>query len=562
MKGCIARVRSHFLLLGVLLAAGSAISGCSPVTGRKIEDTAPGTAPQRIETDQAERVDTSWDLVSLGDSTPAGAGVGSNQSFVYIYAGYIEEDLGVPVTVHNYATGGLRTVADWVEVVRSNKELREDLRNAEVITIWLGSHDLLRAAGIGRGGPCYPRAGEIDLDCLQAMTDRMRKGFDSLFAEITALANPDETLILAAELGIPPPMFRAWIEDGTLDQLKGPAYEVWRDHLIQAAGRHGVRVVATYEVLNGPNGDQETPPEYLQPDRTHFNEQGHKLVADLFRGAGYETSGPEGEAVSRKVLAASEVASLGKAFEELATRQIDAWNRHDIDGILQVYTEDILLHDGYPLAENSTKLRTEVSRFLTMNPKFESRLGGIFINGRNGILIWEIWNAFRATEADPVREFDLLEARDGRISSWTIFYDHNSLRSIGYASSIDEEILADYVAAWSSGDPGRVASIYAQNAVREDHLYGERQQGRQSIEDYARNFFSWYPDIRLEPVLLFSERNPGTIEGGILKFPVLDQDGQPCAVSVAVLLEPLEEKIQTERIYYDPESLVACGWAR
>ena len=70
--------------------------------------------------------------------------------------------------------------------------------------------------------------------------------------------------------------------------LKGPAYEVWREHLIQAANRHGIHVVATYEALNGPNGDREMPPEYLQSDRTHFNERGHRLVADLYRSVGYE----------------------------------------------------------------------------------------------------------------------------------------------------------------------------------------------------------------------------------------------------------------------------------
>lgn len=280
--------RLRILLLGILLTSGSGISGCSPAANNEAQTTGPQHAATRI----AERGETIWDLVALGDSTAAGAGVPSADSYVQVYAGFIEQDLGVTVNVHSYATSSRRMVADWVEVVQSNEALRDDLRNAEVITIWLGSHDLLRAVGLGRGGPCYPRAGEADLDCLREMTDRMQEGFDLLLSEIVALASPAQTLILIAEIGIPPPMVAAWEEDGSLALLKRHAYEVWRDHLIQAAEKHRVHVVPTYKVLNGPNGDRRTPAEYLQSDGIHPNAKGHKLIADVHRGVGYEYSSP------------------------------------------------------------------------------------------------------------------------------------------------------------------------------------------------------------------------------------------------------------------------------
>ncbi len=284
MRGSLAGIRTRILLLSFLVVVSLSLVGCSSPAGQEVEII----VPKHVATLIAERGDTSWDLVALGDSTPAGYGVGPENSFVQIYAGYIEEDLGVTVNVHNYATGSMRTVNDWAQQVRTNEDLRVDLTNAEVVVLWAGSHDMIRAVGVGRGGPCYPRAGEIDLGCLRETTDRMREGFDLLFSEIAALANPNDTLILAAEMGIPPPMSAAWREDGTFHLLREPAYEVWRKHLIQAANRHGIHVVATYEALNGPGGDREMPPEYLQSDRTHFNEQGHRLVADLYRSVGYE----------------------------------------------------------------------------------------------------------------------------------------------------------------------------------------------------------------------------------------------------------------------------------
>ena len=120
----------------------------------------------------------------------------------------------------------------------------------------------------------------MDLDCLREVTDPMQKGFDELLAEIVDLANPAETLILIADVGIPNRFLARWNEYGTLATLKIHAYEVWRDYIIQAAGDHKVHVVNTYEVINGPNGDHEIDPEYLQSDGLHFSEEGHELLAE------------------------------------------------------------------------------------------------------------------------------------------------------------------------------------------------------------------------------------------------------------------------------------------
>ena len=273
-------------LLMAFLILGGWIFGCTVTNGEENEVSMLKNAATLI----AERGDPSWDLVSLGDSAPTGYGVGLENSYVNIYSNYISEDLGVAVVVHNRATNSTRTVLEWVEVVRTDEELREELQNAEVVTIWLGWHDLIPSIGVsGKGGPCYKR-GEIDLDCFRNVTDQMEQGFDDLLSEITSLARPNETLILIADTGNP--FVSAWLEYGTLDSLKGPAYEDWRNHLLEAAEKHRVHVVNTYYAINGPNGDQSLPPEYYQADGLHFSELGHSLLADLHREVGYEYSSP------------------------------------------------------------------------------------------------------------------------------------------------------------------------------------------------------------------------------------------------------------------------------
>ena len=277
--------KTHILLFLLFFFTFPVILGCSPVQ-EEVEMMNPNQVIKLI----AERGETTWDLVALGDSTPTGYGVGAQYSYVQILAGYIEEDLGVDVEVNNWATNNTRTVARWVEEVRDNQDLRDDLQNAEVITIWLGWHDVIPKIGLGKGGPCY-RRDEVDLDCLRGVTDPMQNGFDELLSEIVALADPAETLILIADVGIPGRFVAKWKEYGTLDLLKREAYEVWRDYIIQSASEHKVHVVHTYEVINGPNVDQESQ-EYSQSDGLHFNKQGHELLADIHRKMWSEDSSP------------------------------------------------------------------------------------------------------------------------------------------------------------------------------------------------------------------------------------------------------------------------------
>ena len=283
MEHSLRAITQQYLLIGLVVFAFK-LTACSPVSTGGVETVVPQHALTRI----AQRGDTTWDLVALRDSTPAGYGVGADNSYVQGYAEYIEQDLGVDVVVHNWATNSTRTVAEWAEQVRNNDELRDNLRNAEVITIWLGWHDVIPNIGVPRGGACYPRTQEVDVDCLAKVTTQMETAFEDLLSEVASLASPTETLIRIADVGIPPVFVAGWKEDGTFDALQRHAYEVWREYIVQAAGRHGVYVVNTYEVLNGPNGDQEMSPDYVQSDGLHLNEQGHRLLADRHREVGYE----------------------------------------------------------------------------------------------------------------------------------------------------------------------------------------------------------------------------------------------------------------------------------
>lgn len=62
--------------------------------------------------------------------------------------------------------------------------------------------------------PCYPRVQEVDFDCLGEVTTPLKTYFENLLSKIVHLANLTETLILIADVGIPPLFVARWKEDG------------------------------------------------------------------------------------------------------------------------------------------------------------------------------------------------------------------------------------------------------------------------------------------------------------------------------------------------------------
>ncbi|MBN1452565.1 MAG: SGNH/GDSL hydrolase family protein [Anaerolineales bacterium] len=228
-------------------------------------------------------MDKTWDYVALGDSYPAGYGAVS--SYVDYYAEHIEEDLGVQVELHNYAQTGL-TSSELLSQVRSDKELREALRNAEVITIWIGWNDFRESLAQFYVGTC---GGEKNLDCMLESVTMLNGNIDAILDEILNLANPQDTLIRIADTGIPPIFLITWKQHGWFETLQESCFEVWRDHLVAAANQRDIRVVYTYQILNGPGGDERMKGIY-QSDGIHFNDRGQRLIADLHREAGYEYS--------------------------------------------------------------------------------------------------------------------------------------------------------------------------------------------------------------------------------------------------------------------------------
>ncbi len=119
-----------------------------------------------------------------------------------------------------------------------------------------------------------------------------------------------------------------------------------------------------------------------------------------------------------------------------------------------------------------------------------------------------------------------------------------------------EKMLMDYVAAWNSGDPERIASFLTNDCVFEN-LGGEGvHRGRDEVKAWATSVFAAFPDFNLEIRSLFVAGDwvgvewveTGTHKGAMGSHP---PTGKSFAVPGASILELHQGKIKRETLYWD-----------
>jgi hypothetical protein len=192
---------------------------------------------------------TEWDYVALGDSRTAWT------SYPDDYAAHIETDLGVKVTVHNEAIGGLWT-SDQLWYFHNDDSWREKISEAEVVT--------------------------------RAVVD-FEKSLDEIIAEIYSLRGRQKTIIRLIE---------NYHYNVNLHKKHGNfagrkmCVNTYNDRLHKVAVKYDIPVVPLYLAFNGPNGDESPGEKGYFKDSSHTNDTGDAIIADLLRELGYEPLAP------------------------------------------------------------------------------------------------------------------------------------------------------------------------------------------------------------------------------------------------------------------------------
>ena len=190
-----------------------------------------------------------------------------------MYADYMEDDLGIKVTVHYKSEGGQDSDA-LLDNLREDDKLRALVREAEVVTVWTGGMRA-KSAYTSKGVSC------------DRLLEAMDRDLGAIVAEILALRGTNDTIIHLVE------DYHFQVERqkelGFFEDKKACIEEV-NAITHQVAAEYGILVVPVYTAFNGPDGDQD-PEGYLE-DGIHTNATGDAIIADLLRELGYGDAAP------------------------------------------------------------------------------------------------------------------------------------------------------------------------------------------------------------------------------------------------------------------------------
>lgn len=267
---------------------------------------------------------------------------------------------------------------------------------------------------------------------------------------------------------------------------------------------------------------------------------------------------------------AEEIALFDKHCKDLEEGQIDAWNSKDSEKMRQVYTDGAVHFDGEPVVTGIDNLIALANGQYISSPNWQMKAGESYISRDQCLGTWISWNLFGITQDDPGTEYDLLDFQEEKISFWRLFYDPRFKKALG-GIIIDPDFLSQFASGWSGGNAAELAKLYAPNAMLEDSLYGMKSVGQPAIQNYANGFFARSPGANWVLIDSFGEgksRNfsdlyPHPSQGGVFAIKVTDAGGNPCEIRVAIILTPNEEnKIEAQKVFYNADTLLTCGWVK
>ncbi len=178
----------------------------------------------------------------------------------------------------DYSSNDPRPLAVWIDLLASDESLRSDLAEAEIVTIFDGTHDL----AVALYGGCSGAWPELK-PCFEAATASIPADADRLLAAIRRLV-PEQAIILWGYDGgaIPPAWWDAYSGEPYWPEMKRILFDSWRPGLRAAADAHGATVIGFKAAIARPNGEP-TPEQrgFMQADGVHFTAEGHRFLAEL-----------------------------------------------------------------------------------------------------------------------------------------------------------------------------------------------------------------------------------------------------------------------------------------
>jgi hypothetical protein len=215
------------------------------------------------------------DIAIIGDATMVSVGP--------LYAALVEEDLGVPVKVHERTTMGGMAVGTMLELLRTSQSWQSAIAETEIVVFW-GNPTRSESTAHPRDASCMSRPYYVK-ECSPQSWDVFKEHVDGVIEEILALRGGKPTVIIAADFYSP--FLSEWKEAGVEEQCTR-CWEYQNEAIRQSAEEHGILFVSRHDAYNGPNHDQDpTEKGYIGIDGLLPSEAGQQFFAELLLAAGY-----------------------------------------------------------------------------------------------------------------------------------------------------------------------------------------------------------------------------------------------------------------------------------
>jgi lysophospholipase L1-like esterase len=243
--------------------------------------SAPGASPPAAgPSSPAASSGPEWGYVALGDSISTGFRTGAG--FPALFAERIQDDTEATVVVENRAVNGA-TSDDVLALIKTDEELRDVLRDAEVITINEPAGNDLDPA---RTQVLLDTCGGADgRECMRAAVKHVAANLRRIVNAIVALRGPGDAIIRL--VGDYYPFVADDVRAGVFESLLPFAEELdadWRG----LAQEHHLMYVDVFEAFNGPDHHGDPAEAGLViPHDAHPTAEGHARIADLLADAGY-----------------------------------------------------------------------------------------------------------------------------------------------------------------------------------------------------------------------------------------------------------------------------------
>ena len=251
--------------------------------------------------------------------------------------------------------------------------------------------------------------------------------------------------------------------------------------------------------------------------------------------------------------------------------QIAAWDTGDPEEVRKVYTDDIVHFDSRPAYVGIEDVVDMSKMMFRSSPDWQMAPGDTYVSVDRCAGEWDFWNTMGFEEDAPGTEFDILDARDGKIAYWRLFYDQAFYEAWGADDEIDRASLDAYAATWSAGEVDAVKQLYARNAVLVDSLLGIAAKGRGQVSAYADAILAEASQGAWSVEHVFGEgemietadgsegRNPA--DGAVFHVDTRGGTGDRCTLRLMVVLQPDDKGlIAHQEVFWDAMSLEACGW--